>query len=108
MPCMLKEALMRDSMIKTIIPAALLAFVFLSLTGTAGAAAREEILMGTVVKQGKRFVIEAEDGDYVVRGKDVSKMASKLVEATGIITENDKGSVIEVRRIEEVQDTQPD
>jgi hypothetical protein len=28
--------------------------------------------MGTVVKRGGGFVIEADDGDYIVKGKNVS------------------------------------
>ena len=60
--------------------------------------------MGTVVKQGKGFVIETDDGDYIVKGKDVSKLAGKLVEVTGIITGSNKGDIIEVKSIEEIQD----
>ncbi len=64
--------------------------------------------MGYVVKQGQGFVIEADDGDYTVKGKDVSKLADKLVEATGIITQSGSGDVIEVKSIEDVQDTLPE
>jgi hypothetical protein len=71
-------------------------------------AAQEEILMGYVVKQGKRFVIEADDGDYIVIGKDVSKLVDKLVEATGIITQSDKEDIIIVRSIEDIQNTVPE
>lgn len=77
------------------------------ITGIA-TASREEILMGYVVKQGQGFVIEADDGDYTVKGKDVSKLADKLVEATGIITQSGSGDVIEVKSIEDVQDTLPE
>ena len=71
-------------------------------------AAREEILMGYVVKQGKRFVIEADDGDYIVKGKNVWKFVGKLLKVTGIIVESDEGDIIEVKSIEDVQDTLPD
>ena len=64
--------------------------------------------MGTVVKQGKGFVIEADDGDYIVKGKDVSKLVGKLVEVTGIVTESGKGDIIEVKSIQELEDTQPE
>ena len=79
---------------------------FLSSTCITGivTAARVETLMGTVVKQGKGFVIETDDGDYIVKGKDVSKLAGKLVEVTGIITGSNKGDIIEVKSIEEIQD----
>jgi hypothetical protein len=99
---------MIERVVRVIVSAAF--FASLLSVGIPGivCAAQEEILMGTVVKQGKRFIIEAEDGDYVVRGIDVSKMAGKLVEATGIITESDKEDIIEVKAIEEVQNTLPD
>ena len=66
------------------------------------------MLMGYVEKRGKGFVIEADDGDCIVKGKDLSKLVGKLVEVSGIITESGKGDMIEVKSIEEVQDTLPD
>ena len=71
-------------------------------------AAQEETIMGMVVKSGKRFVIEADDGDYIVTGKDLSKLVGELVLVTGIITESDKGDRIEVRSVEDIQDTLPE
>jgi len=94
--------------VKGFVSAVLLAFLLSTCNSWVAAASREEILMGYVTKRGKDFVIEADDGDYIVKGKDVSKLADKLVEATGIITESDKGDIIEVRSIQDVQDTQPD
>jgi len=83
---------------------------FLFSTWIAGniAASQEETLMGYVVKHGNHFVIEADDGDYVVKGKDVSKLAEKLVEVTGIITQNNREDIIEVTSIEDVQNTLPE
>lgn len=66
-------------------------------------AGNEETIVGSVVKGEKGIVIEAEDGDYLVKGKDLSKMVGKMVEATGIIVESDKGDTIEVKYFEEVQ-----
>ena len=63
-----------------------------------------ETIAGTVVKTDKGLIIEAEDGDYIVKGADLSKMVGKMVEATGIITETDKGDVIEVKTFEEIQE----
>ena len=71
-------------------------------------AAREETLLGAVVKRGNGFVIEADDGDYIVKGKDVSKFVGKLVEVTGIITESNKGDIIEVKSIQELEETLPE
>lgn len=64
----------------------------------------EETIAGTVSKTDKGIVIEAEDGDYLVKGQDLSKMVGKMVEATGVITESDKGDVIEVKSFEEIQE----
>jgi hypothetical protein len=69
------------------------------------AAAEEETIAGTVVKTDKGIVIEAEDGeDYIVKGQDLSKMVGKMIEATGVITESDKGDVIDVKSFEEIQE----
>lgn len=67
-------------------------------------AAELETIAGTVVKTDKGIIIEAEDGDYLVKGADLSKMVGKMVEATGIITESDKGDVIDVKSFEEIQE----
>jgi len=68
------------------------------------AAGQEETIAGTVVKTDKGIVIEADDGDYLVKGQDLSKMVGKMVEVTGIITESDKGDTIEVKSFEEIQE----
>ncbi|MGO9019288.1 MAG: hypothetical protein ACLQVJ_13170 [Syntrophobacteraceae bacterium] len=83
---------------------------FLFSTWIAGniAASQEETLMGYVVKHGNHFVIEADDGDYIVKGKDVSKLADKLVEATGIISQAGREDIIEVKSIEDIQNTLPE
>lgn len=83
-----------------------LTFVSSSFLHFAGAAAapEEETIAGTVVKTDKGIIIEAEDGDYLVKGQDLSKMVGKMVEATGIIKETDKGDVIEVKSFEEIQE----
>jgi hypothetical protein len=68
------------------------------------AADEEETIAGTVVKTDKGIIIEADDGDYLVKGQDLSKMVGKMVEVTGIITESPKGDVIEVKSYEEIQE----
>ncbi len=67
-------------------------------------AAQEEIISGFVVKSGKNFVIEADDGDYIAKGKDVSKLVGKMVLVTGIITEGPGGDTIEIKSIEDMQE----
>lgn len=71
-------------------------------------AANEEKIEGFVVKDGKNFVIETDGGDYIVRGKDLSKLIDKMVFATGIITESPKGNIIDIKSIESLEDTPPD
>ncbi len=81
-------------------------FAFLSSACMVGAAAipQEETLMGAVVKKGSRFVIEADEGDYIVKGKDPSPFLDKLVVVSGIITESPKGDVLEIRTIVDLAD----
>jgi hypothetical protein len=83
-----------------------LVFLLLStfMIGTGLAAAQEDTIMGTVVKHGKDFVIESDEGDYIAKGKDLSKFVDKLVEVTGTITESEKGNSIQVKSIEEIQE----
>jgi hypothetical protein len=103
-----QERLMAKLTVRVLVFAVFLAFLFsICVTGIA-TAGQEETLMGYVVKQGKRFVIEADDGDYIIKGKDVSKLVDKLVEATGIITKSNKEDIIIVRSIEDVQNTLPE
>jgi hypothetical protein len=68
------------------------------------AAGEDDVITGTVVKTDKGFVIEADDGDYIVKGKDLSALVGKLVEVTGVITENDKGDTIDVKSVEEIEE----
>ncbi len=84
------------------------AFLFATCVTGIVTAAQEETLMGTVVKQGNGFVIETDDRDYIVKGKAVSKLIGKLVEVTGIITETDKGDIIEIKSIQELEETSPE
>jgi hypothetical protein len=79
-------------------------FAFTTSVKCAPPAKQEETIAGTVVKTDKGIVIEAEDGDYIVKGQDLSKMVGKMIEATGVITEGDKGDVIEVKSYEEIQE----
>ena len=97
---------------RRIIIVLLSALIFVSLLFTCRTetvfAAREETVEGFVVKNGRGFVIEAEDGDYIVRGKDLSKFVGKMVFVTGIITESPKGDTIEIKSIEAMEDTPSD
>jgi len=99
---------MGKRIIRIFVSTVFLTFLFsICITGIV-TGAQEEVLMGTVVKQGSGFVIEADDGDYIVKGKDVSKLVGKLVEVTGIITESNRGDVIEVKSIQKLEETLPE
>ena len=97
---------------RCIIRVFLSAIIFLSLLFTCMTqmvlAAHQETIEGFVVKNGKDFVIEAEDGDYIVRGKDLSKFIDKMVFVTGTITEGPKGATIDIKSIESMEDTPSD
>lgn len=67
-------------------------------------AAQEETIVGTLVKHGSAFVLETDEGDYIVKGKDLSKMVGKMVEITGTISESDKGDTIEAKSVEEIEE----
>ncbi len=87
-----------------VISALLLSLVFVPLVLNSASAAQEEAIVGTVVKHGKQFVIETDEGDYIVKGKDLTSMTGKMVEVTGTISESDKGDIIEVKSVEEIQE----
>jgi len=88
-----------------VLSALFLAFVLSPLAPTKTiSAAQDEMIVGTVVKHGKVFVIETDEGDYIAKGKDLSKMEGKMVEITGTISESDKGDTIEVKSVEEIEE----
>jgi hypothetical protein len=95
---------MTKRIIRIFVSAVFLAFLFSTCITGIVTAAQEETLLGAVVKQGNGFVIEADDGDYIVKGKDVSKFVGKLAEVTGIITESNNGDIIEVKSIQEPEE----
>jgi hypothetical protein len=99
---------MAKRIIRIFISAVFFAFLFSTCITEIVTATQEETLLGTVVKRGNGFVIESDDGDYIVKGKDVSKFVGKLVEVTGIITESNKGDIIEVKSIQKIEETLPE
>ncbi len=87
-----------------LLSAILLTFLFSSMAANIVSAAQDETIVGTVVKHGKDFVLEADEGDYTLKGKDLTKMLGKLVEVTGTIVEGEKGDTIQVKSVEEIQE----
>lgn len=69
--CEPQERLTTKRVIRIFVSAVSLTFLFSTcITGIVTAAT----LMGYVEKRGEGFVIEADDGDYIVKGKDLSKL----------------------------------
>ncbi|MCK8601193.1 hypothetical protein [Desulfoferrobacter suflitae] len=68
------------------------------------ASGRDEVITGTVIQTEEGIIIEADDGDYLVEGRDLSDMIGKFVEATGRVTETEEGYVISVEQFEELQE----
>lgn len=94
--------------IRVFLPALFLAFVSSTCAIVTAADGREETMLGAVVKRGKAFIIEADDGDYIVKGKDLSKFVDKLVIVSGIIKESPQGDVIEIKTVEDIQESLQD
>lgn len=73
-------------------------------------AAQEETIVGTLVKHGKIFVVETDEGDYIVKGKNLPKWEGKMVEITGSISESEKGATpgidgtIDAKSVEEIEE----
>ncbi len=87
-----------------VLSAIIFTLVFSPFASGTLSAAQEETIVGTVVQHGKVYVIETDEGDYIVKGKDLAKLAGKMVEATGTISESEKGDAIEVKSVEEVEE----
>jgi hypothetical protein len=81
-----------------------LTVVFSPSVSIQAVAAQEETMVGTLVKHGKVFVLETDEGDFIVKGKDLAKMEGKMVEITGTISESDKGDTIDAKSVEEIEE----
>lgn len=79
-------------------------FVVLPFAPAKAVAAQEDTLVGTLVRHGNVFVLETDEGDYIVKGKDLAKMEGKLVEITGTISEGAKGDMIDANSVEEIEE----
>ncbi len=62
---------MTKGIIRIFVFAVFVALLFIACITGVVTAAGEETLLGAVVKHGNGFVIESDDGDYIVKGKDV-------------------------------------
>lgn len=66
------------------------------------------IINGMRSKARKRFCDRSQGWRLYREGKDISKMAGKLIEAAGNIVERNEGDIIEAKSIQDIQDTLPD
>jgi hypothetical protein len=82
----------------------ILVLLAISLSGGLCAAEQQETISGRVVKSDGGIIIEADDGDYLTRGMDLSGMLGKVVEVTGIVIETDRGYLIDVKTAEELEE----
>ncbi len=71
---------------------------------TPASAAGEQRVYGWLVRHGDTLTLQSDDGDYVVTGKDLSRLEGKMVEAIGTVTETNQGATIKVQRAREVQE----
>ncbi len=99
---------MNRCIIRVLLPTIIVLSLLFTCMSEMVLAAHEEQLEGFVEKNGKDFVIGAEDGDYIVRGKDLSKFIGKMVFVTGIMTESPKGDIIHIKSIESMENSPSD
>ncbi len=92
--------------LKVFLPAILVLILCSTYMAEAVPNLQQETMMGAVVKKGKDLVLEADDGDYLIRGADVSHLLDRLVIVTGIIKASPRGDVVEITTIEDLADTE--
>ena len=74
------------------------------LLAATGVVAGDNSVTGTVEKSDQGIIIKAEDGaQYIVMGKDLSKMVGKTVKATGTLAEGKSGKTLTVISVEPVK-----
>ena len=81
----------------------IVAFSSAALLTTASAAPPQKVF-GWLVRHGNVLMLQSDDGDYLVTGKDVTGLEGKMVELVGTVTENDQGATITVESAREVDE----
>jgi hypothetical protein len=88
-----------------LLAAFLLLFAFFSAAlPTPAGATREQKVFGWLVRHGKVLVLQTDDQDYVVAGKDLTRLEGKMVEIIGTVTQSDQGDTITVESAREVDE----
>ena len=73
------------------------------LVGVAPALAGDTVT-GTIQQGDSGLVLEADDGNYILAGQDLSDMVGKKITVTGTIAEGEAGKTLTVMSFEEVQE----
>ena len=59
---------------------------------------------GTIAQGDAGLVLQAEDGNYILAGQDLTDMVGKKIKVTGTIADGDAGKTLTVMSFEEVQE----
>ena len=59
---------------------------------------------GTIQQGDSGLVLEADDGNYILAGQDLSDMVGKKIKVTGTIADGEAGKTLTVMSFEEVQE----
>jgi hypothetical protein len=73
------------------------------LVGIAPAMAADSVT-GTIQQGDNGLVLQADDGEYILAGQDLSDMVGKKIKVTGTIEDSDAGKTLTVMSFEEVME----
>lgn len=90
---------------KSILVRLIAAIVLLGLFTATVVLADQEKVEGTLIKTKEGIVLKAKDGHrFAVSGKDVTTLVGKSVLATGIVVEDVTGFIINITKIEVIEE----
>lgn len=88
-----------------LLAALLLLFAFSSATRAEPASTvRKQEVFGWLVRHGNAWMLQTDNGDYIVAGRDLTGLKGKMVEITGTISEDERGYTIYVEAAREVDE----
>jgi hypothetical protein len=73
------------------------------LVGIAPVMAADSVT-GTIQQGDNGLVLQADDGEYILAGQDLSDMVGKKIKVTGTIEDSDAGKTLTVMSFEEVME----
>lgn len=71
------------------------------LVGIAPAMAADSVT-GTIQQGDSGLILQADDGEYILAGQDLSDLVGKKIKVTGTIADSDAGKTLTVMSFEEV------